>query len=519
MGWHARGAYVRLRHLRRWVVVVSLLACLGFLNSASVHAQSQDPATLRVAVPADIISIDPARITRHTLTEIVHGLLYASLLGIDTQHATYTSGLAESVAALSSTTWQVTLRSDGLGDVAAPQLAADLARYFRRNLLPASSSSEQTLHWPGRNRLAPVRDVRAEGAHLVFELKEPWAALPSVLAVEPAVRLTARGELLPTGPFELERWDNGNRVIVRRREPTPQGGFDRIWFEVIPSAEERLQRLIAGDVHIAMDLPGDAYWRLRRQRGVAPVVVPQSRVHIVELNLRQAPFDDVRVRRALNLAVDMNTLIRTLMQDQAQPVATLVSPAFLAYDPQIAPYPYDPAAARVLLTEAGYPDGFYIELDTTRTRRRIAEIYKSMLAHVGVHVHIREWPNWNSLQRAITLGQRQMWIAEKSARGLDPREILWDSLHRDGTGNRGGLRHPQIDALLEEADRTFDPLARLDVYRRLQSVLHNEAPFIFGYMEYTVYGASTDLVWTPGPNGLLRLDTVRRPIPLTDEQP
>lgn len=329
------------------------------------------------------------------------------------------------------------------------------------------------------------------------------------MASEPAARVNAAGTLLPTGSFELERWDHGNRVVLRRTDASLDGGFGRIWFEVVPSAEERLRQVLAGSVHIAMDLPPDGYWRLRRSSSGRPVVVPQTRVHFVELDVSRPPFSDVRVRRALNLAVDTNEVIRRTMQDQAVPVATVLSPVMMGYEPEVVVFGYDPVLARQLLAQAGYPQGFHFELDVLRSRRRIAEVYREMLADVGITVTLRVWDDWSSLRGMIDLGRRQAWVNDWSTRGLDPKDAIWPKLHSTGSNNLGGFKSVTLDSLLSQAEAVLNPDERLEHYRMIQRYLRQEAPYLFGYVEFDVYGAVNSLEWQPGPGSDLGLGAAR----------
>lgn len=480
------------------VLFVVLLFRVGSLT-AQEPVQPAEARTLTIAVPADIISLDPARISRHSISEAVQGALYRPMLQLDAQRALYLPGVVKRFHARDELTWEF--------EVADRVIAEGLARYFRRVISPEGISGFPA---PARERLAPAVNATAEGNKLIVHLSEPMAGFPSALVGEPAVRLSDAGTLQSTGAFELERWDHGNRVVLRRFGEAPPGGFDRLWFEVVPSADERLRRLIAGEVDIALGLPPDGYWRLRLNRGVVPVVTRQTRVHFMELNVKRPPFDDVRVRRAVNLAVDVREMIRTVMQDQAEPIATIFSPVTLGYEPSVVPFGHDRVRARELLAEAGYPNGFELELDVTRSRRRVAEAYKSMLADVGIRVVVREWESWSALYREIELGRRHAWLNDWDGRGFDAKDVVWDKLHSDGEKNYGGYTSEALDSLLELAERTLDPEQRLEHYRLVQRYLRQEAPFLFGYVEYTVYGASDELEWHPGPGSLLALDEITR---------
>lgn len=298
-------------------------------------------------------------------------------------------------------------------------------------------------------------------------------------------------------------------ILVRAGEPPDPDRVVRIQFEVVPSADERLRRVLNGDVHIALDLPPGAFWRLRASRLAKPVVVPQSRVHFIEFDQTRPPFNDRRVRQALNLAVDTRAILREVAQEEAQAIPTLLSPVTFGFDRDLAGYGYDPALARRLLAEAGYPDGFAFELDVPRVKERVARLYQAMLRDVGVDVSLRVWDTWQSLREQILLGRRQAWMAEWGNSSLDPGTAIRPKLHSTGEANYGRYVDPVLDAMLDEADALLDPGERLARYRLIQAYILEEAPMLFGWVEYDVYGASVDLDWRPGPGRWLELDKVR----------
>ena len=479
----------------------------GGLLLAALPATAGVPAarTLVVAVPEDIITLDPARYSGHTLTETVQRLIYRTFL--DKDGAFLTADAAASVRARDPLTWEIAL-SEGVVTHAGQTLTpAIVQQYLNRLTSPTGIAGYPS---PARERLAPIESVSVSGGLVVVRLREPWAGFPARLLAEPAAALDRQGQPVGTGPFRLERWDRGNRVILQRvAQPEDPRAVTRIQFEVIPSAEERLRRVLSGEVHVALNLPPGAFWRLRASSRAKPVVVPRSRVHFMEFDHGGPPFNDQRVRVALNLAVDTERLLREVAQFETEAVATMLSPVTLGYDPDVALYGYDPIRARELLAEAGYPNGFAFELDVPRSKERVGRLYREMFKEVGVDVTLRVWDTWQELREQILLGRRHAWLAEWGNSSLDPAGSIRPKLHSQGEANYGGYANPTLDALLDEADRIPDPNERLERYGLIQQFIRQEAPVVFGYVEYEVYGASRSLDWTPGPNGWLNLEDAR----------
>lgn len=459
---------------------------------------------LVVVVPEDIVTLDPARYQRHALTESVHRLLYRRL--VSRGENGFLPGLASSVRATDERTWRARIASGQTIAGGRPLGAQEVARFFQRLISPAGVDGFPSA---GRSRLAAVSEVRAEGDEVVFVLSRAWPAFPAQLEREAVALVDAGGGVIPTGAFEVERWDRGRQLVLRRVKAAREGEPTHIRIEVVASAEERLNRVLAGTAHIGVDLPADAYWRLRASSRAKPVVAPQSRVHFVEFDVTRPPFDDPRVRKALNMAVDFRRIIDTVMQDQAVAVATLLSPATYGYDPAVRPIEYDPAGARALLAEAGYPRGFDFELDTPANKRRVAEEISRMLADAGVHAFVRTWRDWPTLREQILLGSRQAWLGEWGNSSMDPAGAIRPKLQSGGEANYGGYRSQDLERLLAQADAALDPGERLAAYGEIQRHMKDEAPMLFGYAVYDVYAADRNLDWTPLPEGILGLESVR----------
>lgn len=479
-------------------------------GDAHIHGEKDPGAVatpqreLVVVVPEDIITLDPARYQRHSLTESVHRLLYQRLLTRVDQG--FGPGLASMIEAVDERTWRFEIRPGARTAEGEPLDALRIARWFQRLISPTGVDGFPSA---GRSRLAVVSEVRAEADAVVFSLSRAWPALPAQLEREPVALIDGGGDVIPTGAFRVQRWDRGRRIVLERIEPPAPGQPTHIRIEVVATAEERLNRVLAGRAHIGVGLPGDAYWRLRASSRAKPVVVPQSRVHFVEFDVTRPPFDDPRVRKALNMAVDVQRLIDVLMQDQAVPVATILSPATYGFDPSLRPIPYDPEGAKALLAEAGYPRGFDFELDAPAGKRRVAEEISRMLADAGVHAFVRTWRDWSTLREQILLGGRHAWLGEWGNSSMDPAGAIRPKLHSGGEANYGKYRDAALERMLAQADALLDPAERLAAYGRIQSYLRQEAPMLFGYTIYDVYAVDVNLEWTPSPEGVLALESAR----------
>lgn len=502
----AGGVRRRAARAAFWIGLVCWLAAAW---AGAGHAAELGREAFRrelvVVVPEDAVSSDPARFSRHEVTEILQSLLYRRLL--TKQGTQYGFDLARSVEVIDPHTWRIAVAADERTAEGRRLTAQEIARHFERLLGEPSAEGHGM---PGRARLEAVASVEAQGdEYLVFRLSRPWPLLLAALTREPVALVGPDGQPVPTGPFRIERWERGSRIVLRRVAPAGEGQPTHIRVEVVSSAEERLRRVLSGEAHVAVSLPPDAIARLRASQRAKAVGVPQSRVHFVEFDVTRPPFDDARVRLAFNMAVDMESLVKALRGEAGMRAATLVSPVTLGYDPAVEPIRYDPAGARRLLAEAGYPLGFEFELDAPAAKRREAEAIRDMLARVGVTAVVRIWPDWATLRQEILLGNRQAWLGEWGNSSMDPAGAIRPKLHSSGEANYGGYRDAALDLLLDEADSRLSPDERLAAYSAVQRYILEQAPMLFGYAACDVYAVDAELDWLPSADGLLGLDAAR----------
>jgi peptide/nickel transport system substrate-binding protein len=196
-----------------------------------------------------------------------------------------------------------------------------------------------------------------------------------------------------TGPYKFVEWQRGQRIVLEahsdhwRGAPRPK----RLMFRFIPDPSTRAAELKAGGVDVITG-PPVAQLKELATGDTTIVTIPAVRVIAYPMNTLQKPLDDVRVRRALNLAVDRDTIVKTLLQGYGKPTGQPFIPGWLGYDPEIKPFPYDPARAKKLLADAGYANGFDLTWNISTgvflADKEIAEAASAMLGQVGVRVRL-----------------------------------------------------------------------------------------------------------------------------------
>ena len=344
-------------------------------------------------------------------------------------------------------------------------------------------------------RNAPLRhltEARAVDEHTVeLVLSQPWGhfidqlstTLPSglPLMMSPASVMEWGNEdvnLHPvgTGPFKLEEYDPGIKTVLARNpdywnEPLPY--LDRIIFFITAEASTRVTALESGEVEMITAIPAD---RVEDLASAGFKIVMPEKMNLVwffSLNQGDENLADVRVRQAINHAIDRERIAKDLLRDTAMPVWRMVPGTSALFDPDDRAYPYDPERAKSLLAEAGMADGFEttIQVPTGGSYMidpvGIAEWVQRDLAAIGIKVSIdsSDWVTY----LGHWIGKLKPGVAANvMAWGTDYSEF-WavDVMSSGAFGNTGHINDPELDAGFTEYQEATDSAQALEVARRI----------------------------------------------------
>jgi peptide/nickel transport system substrate-binding protein len=226
--------------------------------------------------------------------------------------------------------------------------------------------------------------------------------------------------------------------------------------------------------------------------------IATPRVFFIGIDPRVTPFNDVRVRQALNYAVDVDAIISALYLGHASRLATAVPTAAFGFDPSVAPYPYDPAKARELLAEAGYPNGFPIEFDSftgsIADHSKPAEAIAGYLQAVGIDVKLNVFEFGAFGPRRVANQLSPLHIYSLGNAYFEPAwAIKWMMQQNLGLF----YRNEEIYALCSQAEATFDAPARVPIYSKVQQMLKDDAGFIFLYQNDAVFAMNRRVSYDP----------------------
>ena len=326
---------------------------------------------------------------------------------------------------------------------------------------------------------APVDHIDAPDDYtVVFHLKEPFAPLLWNLS-DGAIGIVPYGSgddfnrnPIGSGPFRFVRAQQDKEVVIERNPnywATP-AKLERVEFKVIPDATTRALELRKQSADIALNsLVADTVVALERDPDLTVAKSDGTIYAYLAMNLRDPILKDVRVRRAIAYAINVQPIIHYLLRDQARPAYSVLPPQHWAYDADVSKYPYDPARARQILDDAGYraTNGvrFHLTMKTStdESTRLLAAVLQQQLREVGIALDIRTF-EFATFFADVTKGAYQIhslrWVGGSN---LDPDifEHVFDSASfAPKRANRTFYSNPRVDELIREARSTVDQQKR-----------------------------------------------------------
>ncbi|GAB4179444.1 MAG: ABC transporter substrate-binding protein [Thalassobaculales bacterium] len=496
----------------------------GVLALIAAAAPAASPAQeLRVGFTQDALTLDPAN-HRSRETETVIRNMMDGLLTRDAKMAVVPE-LAESYVQVDALTYDFTLRQGVTFHDGQAMTAEDVKFTFDRLTKPGAMGGQTS---PRQSLLGPLSEVTIRDQRTVrFTLKEPWPILPPMLPFQEVVSKAFTEKhgsaalatmVNGTGPFKLVEWRRGDAVIMERFAgyyggatdipPVGPAKVERVIFKVIPDNAARVAALLAGEVHIINELPPSAMRQVEASSTARVAAVNGTRTFFVAFNTAKKPFDDVRVRRALNHAVDKKLIIARILNGTATPLNGVLSPDAFAFNDALPEYRYDPDLARRLLAEAGVSN-LSLTIDTQGAFKEVAEAIAAMLQRVGVQARAQIWegavltPIWQNKDRRA---ERDMFLTSWGNGSLDPSDIMMPTLRSGGRGNSAGYQNAEVDRLIDAADIEVDRAKRRQMYLDAQAKVNADAPWIFLWLPQDLYGVSRRLKgWQPSADSRINL--------------
>ncbi len=293
-----------------------------------------------------------------------------------------------------------------------------------------------------------------------------------------------------TGPFEFVQYQQDATIRYRAFKDYwgPKPKVDTLVFSINKDAAVRLAKLRAGECQIT-DYPAPADLdSIKSDAKLQLLNQPGLNIGYVALNTTKKPFDDVRVRTAVNMAIDKKAILDAIYLGAGQPAKNLIPPTMWSYDNAITDFKYDPEAAKKMLAEAGYKDGFETDLWAMPVQRpynpngrRMAELIQADLAKIGVKANIVSY-EWGEYRKRAQQGEHQMAELGWTGDNGDPDNFFVPlagcDAARAGGSNIAKWCNKDFNDLVKKAETISDQAERTKMYTQAQVIMHKEAPFV-----------------------------------------
>ncbi|MGV8145146.1 MAG: glutathione ABC transporter substrate-binding protein [Alkaliphilus sp.] len=302
-----------------------------------------------------------------------------------------------------------------------------------------------------------------------------------------------------TGPFKLYEWKSGDSIELVRFEGFhgTQPKIERIIMRNIPEGTNRAIELETGAIDIAFDIAPTDVNRVEENNDLQLHRDPNLSTAYIGFNAAKKPFDDVRVRQAINYAIDMDSIIEAVYLGIGEPAIGPLGANVWASHRGLTPYGFDVEKAKELMKEAGLEDGFKTSIWTNENQQRmdIAEIVQNQLKAINIETEVKVL-EWGSYLDGTAAGEHDMFILGWTTVTGDPDYGLYPLFHSEqygSAGNRTFWSNPRSDELLTLGRTTADPDKRKEYYTEAQEIIRDEAPWVFTWNGENVSGSRNNV--------------------------
>lgn len=478
---------------RRTVMLGSAAAGLGGITSVTSPARAAETprrgGTLTMARIGDIVSFEPV-VPSDNMS------IWAKLLIFQMLARTTPSG--NSVEPDLAETWEISpdkrtytfhLRPNASFSDGSPVTSEDVAFSFSRCI-------DKDSPWAA---LYPKLIIETpDSKTVVFKLQSDYAPFLAAVSLHGAcivpkayfnkVGVKTFGEKpIGSGPFQLVEWKKGDRLTFERNPHfwNPERPYvDRAVLSIIADDNVRMLKVQSGDIDIATFVPFNQIDKLKRASGVVIQVSPYDRIDWLQFNDKLPLFQDVKIRQAMNYAVNREAIIKAVLFGYGEPPTSFLPKMYLT-DLDQKPYPYDMAKASQLMAESSQPSGFAVTLKTVAgdvIGNQVAQIVQQMLLPLKIKMTIEPVENDTQAQQ-VQNGDYQFAQAYMTSDIMDPSELVGYAAQSDGGSNAAysNYKNPKVDALARQGLTEADEVKRRAIYKQLQELVFADAAMLWLY--------------------------------------
>ena len=480
----------------------ALLLAFALVAPADVSAQTKED-TVVYAIQSDMQNWDPPNsVLRESIIMGYH--VFDHLAARDVKTGKVGPGLAVSWRNIDDATWEVKLRQNVKFHDGSRFTAGDVKATFDRVLNPENKLTARGNH----TKIKSVEVVddstvrfKTDGPYPLFVERLSALVMQSEKAIKEKGHEWMQENPVGTGPYKLVKWNKKQDHLMVRNDDYwgPKPAFKHVRVRIIPEQATQIAELMSGGVDVIKAVPPDQMDVINKSGAARTSTSPILRTAMLQLDQAgrtgKNPFQDKRVRQAANLAVDMDAIIKHVLNGLGDRTATTINPMAFGFDPSVKPYKQDAAAAKKLLAEAGYPGGFEVGFLTTApivepALPQTSEAISADLAKVGIKTkkrYVGEVGPYVNLVRDGKADPMFEWSWGYYSI-FDADAILYDVMRCGEPYSY--YCNPALDDLIIQGRSTLDQKKRAEIYTRAQKLVHEDAAYLFKWGLRGVWGIS-----------------------------
>lgn len=501
-------------------VVLLISACTTTSKPSGNEDTSDGKNTLNISVGPDLMTWD---IHNHitTTTETIHVNVFDYLLMRDSE-GEIQPHLAKSWKQVDDTTFEFEL-NDGVKFHNGDELTAEDVKFTLERV-----ASDTTLR--SNSDYDIIKEVKViDKLNFQITTSEPDPMLLSRISrqaagILPKSYIEENGwdhfmeSPIGSGPYKFADWKRDNRVVLERNEDYFNGtisDWDEVVFRAIPEESTRVAELLTDNIDIVANVPPNDWDRVNNSGNSEIVNGSSNRTYMIFLRTQEGwPTADVRVRQAMDYAIDDKALVESALNNGGTPSLTRINPGNLGVAEELYDeYNYDVEKAKSLLKEAGYEDGLSIELAGPTGRylkdREVLQLVAGMLEEVGIKtdMNLQKWGPFVDLREQQK--HKDGYLIALGSSFFDAGQSLeYYGTKRSESIN--GYSNPKIDKLLEEAASSLDQNLRTSNYQEIQRIAAEELPILPLFQVDQFYGVNKGIDLTPRLDELLYVPDIKK---------
>jgi peptide/nickel transport system substrate-binding protein len=492
---------------KRMLAVAGLVLGLALLGQGPALAKKD---TLTVAFSTKFDSLDQYKSTQRENINLGY-LIWDVLVERDPKTGKILPHVADSWHVVNPTTWEFKIHP-GIRFHNGNPLTAESVRFtLMDRILAADQKSPQAGNYKW------IKDVQAVNDHtLRIVTTEPYPLVLERMNVvyiyDPAYTKQAGDDVVAakpmgSGPYKFVEWQKGSKVVLTANDAYWQKGIPKIKnfvVKIVPESSTRLAELISGGIDVAQDIIPDQVELIQSHPTLAIKDSSILRVNFWQFDSAgragPSPVQDVRVRRAIWHAIDRQAIVDSVLKGFGDVTNSSVSPFQFGYDDSIAGYKYDPAEAKRLLKEAGFPNGFEVDLwEYTDIQNLPNQAAMDFLSKVGIKVNLKDYRG--NVGQVIKL--------RNSGKITGIGNFAWGSFNifdADAilaafflnSDNKNYTMDKELDGWLTEARDSVDPAQREVLYKKAQKRIFEQAYWMPFFAQHQTHAHNKDLKYELG---------------------